>query len=518
MPLLWCSNANRQPVIKKKKKKIKLKLKIKTRRREAAARGNDCVSVCLFVCLSCSVQSEIEVLQSIYLDELLVDRREDGGWEVSLVLYPSTAEDSVSQFVRLTLTLTLDQQYPSSSPAISIHNPRGLSDDKLSSVWRCLQLEAQSCLGSPVLYQLIEKAKEILTESNIPHGNCVICLYGFKEGETFTKTSCYHYFHSHCLGRYVSHSERELRQREKELEEDKTRDQADCQELTVVCPVCRETLTYDVDQLLSAAAPQLPEPDEAAIGSDFQQKRLELQKLLEKQRSKGGVIDPEVESNRFLIHINEAPPAAENGNPDEDVSPGPPTSSASNVSPDGPGVREDPFVPGLSHCRGVQGQRRQHQLRGPRRGGRSRGQHGRAPPITEHLDRLSLSSDGSDGPMKASAQGNPGQQMHGSQESRRPDTEVFAAQQEKLPPDEGPKGAADSAGGHGVHGRRRGPHRSAPHAGAPGPARYHWDGRAPRSRGGANNLYGRGGGPRRSHGRGPHHRVVDRERGKEEVL
>lgn len=32
------------------------------------------------------------------------------GWEVSLVLYPSTAEDSVSQFVRLTLCLTLDGQ------------------------------------------------------------------------------------------------------------------------------------------------------------------------------------------------------------------------------------------------------------------------------------------------------------------------------------------------------------------------------------------------------------------------
>lgn len=32
------------------------------------------------------------------------------GWEVSLVLYPSTAEDSVSQFVRLTLSLTLDRQ------------------------------------------------------------------------------------------------------------------------------------------------------------------------------------------------------------------------------------------------------------------------------------------------------------------------------------------------------------------------------------------------------------------------
>lgn len=45
--------------------------------------------------------------------------------------------------------------------------------------------------------------------------------------------------------------------------------------------------------------------DEAAIGSSFQQKWCELQKLLERQRSKGGIIDPEEESNRFLIHINE---------------------------------------------------------------------------------------------------------------------------------------------------------------------------------------------------------------------
>lgn len=45
--------------------------------------------------------------------------------------------------------------------------------------------------------------------------------------------------------------------------------------------------------------------DKAAIGSDFQQKWCDLQKLLEKQKSKGGIIDPEVESNRFLIHINE---------------------------------------------------------------------------------------------------------------------------------------------------------------------------------------------------------------------
>ncbi|KAG8006564.1 E3 ubiquitin-protein ligase RNF25, partial [Nibea albiflora] len=482
-----------------------------------------------------SVASEIEVLQSIYLDELLVARTEDGGWEVSLVLYPSTAEDSVSQFVRLTLTLTLDQQYPSSSPAIAIHEPRGLSDDKLISVQTCLQLEAQSCLGSPVLYQLIEKAKEILTESNIPHGNCVICLYGFKEGETFTKTNCYHYFHCHCLGRYVSHSESELRQREKELEEDKTRDRADDEELTVVCPVCREPLTYDVDQLLSSPAPQLPELDKAAIGSNFQQKWCELQKLLERQRSKGGIIDPEEESNRFLIHINEPPSVAENGSLDADVSPGPPVLSASNAPSDEPGVRTGRFVPALSHCRGGHEQRRQHQARGQRRGGRSRPQHRRAAPVMEHLDKLSLSSDYTDGPIKAKAQGNHGnhgQQVQVNSQACQSKTgrDVFAEQQEPpVSPDEqpacqaavetpSPEDAATSAGGRGHRGRRRGPHRPVPHPGAHGPAHYQWDGRSSRSRGGPSNLYSRGGGAHRGHGRGFQHKVVERERGREEVL
>nr|XP_020443568.1 E3 ubiquitin-protein ligase RNF25 [Monopterus albus] len=479
----------------------------------------------------CDVLSEIEVLQSIYLDELLVTKSEDGGWEVSLVLHPSTGEDSVSQFVRLTLTLTVDQQYPSSCPAISIHNPRGLSDDKLSSVQKCLQLEAQSCLGSPVLYQLIEKAKEILTESNIPHGNCVICLYGFKEGEMFTKTSCYHYFHSHCLGRYVSHSEGELLQREKELEEDKTRERTDYKELTVVCPVCREPLTYDADELLSSPAPQLPELDEAALGSDFQQKWGKLQKLLERQRSKGGIIDPEVESNRFLIHINEVPSVAENGNLDVEVSSGPTAPSASNVPCDGSGVKVDQFASGMSHCRGGQGHRRQNQVRGPRRGGRSR-LHGSATSITEQLRKICVSSDCTEEPIKATAQGNHGQrvQVNAGSSKLKTGREVYAEQKEMQvsPGDQSvcksglesdcPKGAADSTGSHSHRGRRRGPHRPVPHSEGTGSPRYHWDGRALRSRGGANNLYSRGGGSHRGHSRGFQQRVVEREGGREEVL
>lgn len=167
-------------------------------------------------------------------------------------------------------------------------------------------------------------------------------------------------------------------------------------------------------------------------------------------------------------------------------------------------------------------------MRGPRRGGRSRPQHRRAAPITEHLDKLSLSSDCTEGPVKAKAQGNHGQQMQVNADfcqSKTGTRDVYAEQQETpVPPDDQPVCQAaletecpeDAADGH--RGRRRGPHRPVPHTGGPGPARYHWDGRASRSRGGANNLYSRGGGPRRGHGRGFQHKVVDRERGREEVL
>ncbi|GBN79784.1 hypothetical protein AVEN_56730-1, partial [Araneus ventricosus] len=49
-------------------------------------------------------------------------------------------------------------------------------------------------------------AKEHLTNENRPCGECAICLYGFSEDDVFTKTECYHYFHSHCLARYVKNA------------------------------------------------------------------------------------------------------------------------------------------------------------------------------------------------------------------------------------------------------------------------------------------------------------------------
>lgn len=75
---------------------------------------------------------------------------------------------------------------------------------------------AANCQGGPMLYELIEKTKESLTQCNLPHGQCMVCLAGFEHGQPFTRTPCYHYFHCQCLLRYITHC---LAQLKSELEE-----------------------------------------------------------------------------------------------------------------------------------------------------------------------------------------------------------------------------------------------------------------------------------------------------------
>nr|XP_056708030.1 E3 ubiquitin-protein ligase RNF25 [Euleptes europaea] len=246
--------------------------------------------------------SEVEVLESIYLDELQVS--EGNGrttpWEICITLYPATAEDQDSQYVCFTLVLAVPTQYPNEVPKIDIQNPRGLSDEQIQKISQTLQHLAEEHLGTPILYELIEKGKEILTDNNIPHGQCVICLYGFQENEAFIKTPCYHYFHSHCLGSYAAHMEEEIRAQRREREQTLT--SLPKEVIEVQCPVCRKPLVYDLATLQAAAAPQQPMevycPDAKTL-----QHREQLRLIYQKQQEKGGIIDPEAERNRYFISL-----------------------------------------------------------------------------------------------------------------------------------------------------------------------------------------------------------------------
>ncbi|CAI9612383.1 unnamed protein product [Staurois parvus] len=137
-----------------------------------------------------SVCQELQVLQSIYLEELEISRGDRV--ELRITLHPATGDDAESQYVRLTLHLSLPPQYPDDPPEISVTNPRGLFDKQIHSITDILhRTAAQQSVGGPLLYELIEKGKEMLTASNIPRGHCVICLYGFQEGDSLTKTPCF---------------------------------------------------------------------------------------------------------------------------------------------------------------------------------------------------------------------------------------------------------------------------------------------------------------------------------------
>ncbi|XP_043848845.1 E3 ubiquitin-protein ligase RNF25 [Dromiciops gliroides] len=251
--------------------------------------------------------SEVEVLESIYLDELQVvqGNGRSSPWEICITLHPATAEDQDSQFVCFTLVLLVPAQYPNEVPKISIRNPRGLSDEQIHKISQALSCVAEAGLGTAVLYELIEKGKEILTDNNIPHGQCVICLYGFQEKEAFTKTPCYHYFHCHCLARYIQHMEQELLAQKEEQQQHPGSPVE--QGVGVQCPVCRELLVYDLDTLQAAPPPQHPlEPYQPDAESLRQQE--ERRRLYERQQQRGGIIDPEAERNRYFISLQQPSP------------------------------------------------------------------------------------------------------------------------------------------------------------------------------------------------------------------
>ncbi|XP_042806110.1 E3 ubiquitin-protein ligase RNF25 isoform X1 [Neofelis nebulosa] len=250
--------------------------------------------------------SEVEVLESIYLDELQVVKGNgrSSPWEIYITLHPATAEDQDSQYVCFTLVLQVPAQYPNEVPQISIRNPRGLSDEQIHKISQALSHVANAGLGTAMLYELIEKGKEILTDNNIPHGQCVICLYGFQEKEAFTKTPCYHYFHCHCLARYIQHMEHELQAQgqEQERQHAATKQKA----VGVQCPVCREPLVYDLASLKAAPEPQQPmelyQPNAESLRQQEERKR-----LYQRQQERGGIIDLEAERNRYFISLQQPP-------------------------------------------------------------------------------------------------------------------------------------------------------------------------------------------------------------------
>ena len=87
---------------------------------------------------------------------------------VSLDVAPRTLDDETQQYVRATLCITLDGDYPANPPTVRLSNVRGLDDTRQAEVRRRLDDACRDSSDEPVLALLCETAFETLTELNRP--------------------------------------------------------------------------------------------------------------------------------------------------------------------------------------------------------------------------------------------------------------------------------------------------------------------------------------------------------------
>ncbi|XP_063222195.1 E3 ubiquitin-protein ligase RNF25 [Bacillus rossius redtenbacheri] len=300
------------------------------------------------------VLDEIEALKAILMDEVDV-KMNDRGQPVAVetVVRPSTADDPGQQYVCLTLVVGLTDGYPEMAPEVRLRNPRGLDDHTLARIERDLADKCRSYCGQPVVYELVELTKEHLTASNLPSCQCAICLYGFSEGDHFSKTECYHYFHSHCLHCLVTSTRASF------LEENSKlpvwlRQRADWP-VPVLCPVCRERISYDGEALAGAPPPQeLSNAHQFEMSDELRRLQDKMAALFYHQKQRGGIIDPEADESKRTLVLDQPP------SPHSETSPGPslPALSPQHVSGEGARSWRRPGPPASPEHAGVRSWRR----------------------------------------------------------------------------------------------------------------------------------------------------------------
>jgi len=255
------------------------------------------------------VVEELEALTAILEEETveIVNDDSERPKEISIKITPLTASEQEKQYVSLTLVITLPLAYPNAPPTLGVRNPRGLEDSAIAGLLDEMNTRCEEYVGCPVLFELIEMSREFLTTRNVPVVRCIICLSNIQETDQFMKTECLHFFHKHCLGRYITNMQDTYS--EQVAEAIAQNSNVSVKDFCVTCPVCRETIgesRYNLADLLKSQPPisEQEEPKKYTISEDVKKMQRMMQKLYTKQKEKGGIIDLEAEGKKFLVVTN----------------------------------------------------------------------------------------------------------------------------------------------------------------------------------------------------------------------
>lgn len=261
------------------------------------------------------VEIELESLEAIYINELSYNRKADGSLDtIELLLHPATGGNKDEQFVCMTLVFTPSPKYPHEIPAIEIKNPRGLGEEEVASLVEDMITKAHECVGEVMMFTLIEMAKDSLTEGNIPHCPCVVCLEHFQEQDLFHRTVCYHYFHNKCLARYLEHSRRQIEELKEDEQEIRHREPSEENKVEAIgCPLCRNPLSEESLAFTTDGNEGDQRDEQAAdlkfeLSSDLKEQQAKMAELFARQKAKGGIIDLQQEKNKYLVNAEESRP------------------------------------------------------------------------------------------------------------------------------------------------------------------------------------------------------------------
>ncbi|XP_065090532.1 E3 ubiquitin-protein ligase RNF25 [Ochlerotatus camptorhynchus] len=246
-----------------------------------------------------ALMDEVESLEAILMEDVAITRNSGGIPEmIETTVFPTVGEEVDSQYVCITLQVLPGPGYPDVKPSIKLKNPRGLDDHIINSIDAAVKQKLDESVGQPVVFDLIDLIREQLTESNLPSGQCVICLYGFQDGDAFTKTMCYHYLHSHCLACHLNASKRNY---DEELAKMPVWKQKESKPYQALCPVCREPIEVDVEPLTKCRPPrELASAPKFRLTDELKSLQAQMNRLYLHQKSRGGIIDLDAEEGNVI--------------------------------------------------------------------------------------------------------------------------------------------------------------------------------------------------------------------------
>ncbi|ALC41179.1 CG13344 [Drosophila busckii] len=246
-----------------------------------------------------ALSEELESLEAILMDDVRIVRGPNDVVEsIETTVQPLTGEEDDQKYICVTLAVLPPAGYPDVSPNFKLLRPRGLDDARIEDIRNACNAKIKESLGFPVVFDLIEVVREHLTGSNLPSGQCVICLYGFCDGDEFTRTECFHYLHSYCLARHLNALRRTYQE-----DFDKLPGwlQKSAKPFQALCPVCREHINDETDSLKCAMPPsELENAPEFMVTQELREMQELMSQLYLQQKSRGAIIDVEAESGTII--------------------------------------------------------------------------------------------------------------------------------------------------------------------------------------------------------------------------